>query len=256
MKKGWARLAGQRQYGDAHWLQFRLDDPWPAWSAGQWIAIQPVQGWDPYLPRTVLPIAYQTPFFTIAVSAWLHDAWLADLSAFAPLGKRIIATAPRGRGFSVPSGTGNLFLWAEAAALPYFSSWLQSPPARLNVFLRVDLAADAVWQPPFPFAPAIEYQRIASQNEKSLGQVVELSQWADTIFMVGPYAWFQEIAWRLPEQIGANVDKIQVLLPDSCGYGIGAANDGRLQTERGWFALLKRGPVFRLLDDYLSRRRL
>jgi len=253
MKQGWARLAGQQQYGSAYWLQFRLDDPWPAWIPGQWVAIQPVQSRDPYLPRAVVPIDYIAPFFTIAVPVQSDDAWIADLSAFAPIGKRIVVTAPRGHGFAIPPGANNLFLWAEAPAMPHLVPWLKNPPARLNIFLRVDLAADERWQPPFHFAPASEY--LAGQEGENTAQVAELGQWADAIFLAGSRTWFQKLAWRLPEQIGTSVEKIQVLLPESCGYGIGAANDGRLPTEQGWLSLLRSGPVFRLTTDYLARRR-
>ncbi len=253
VKTNWARLAGQHQYGSSHWLQFRLDWPWKSWTPGQFVLLYPAAGWDPYLPRAVLPLTYQEPFFTISLCPD-SDPWLSDLSRFAAIGKRVHVTTPRGHGFSLPNDSHNLFLLARPSALPHLFTWLQPLSPRLSVLLWVE-ADNNSWQPPFAPAPAVEYQVYAPDQWQREVELDAALQWADATFMAGESTWFHDLAWQLAQRPWLATREIQVLLPDLLQHGLGLAEEERLPTERGTLSLVTDGPVFNFSHDYLRRRR-
>jgi dihydroorotate dehydrogenase electron transfer subunit len=255
-----AELIDRRTTGPAQELTLRSPELARALTPGQAVLVKTGWGLEPYLRRTVHPVAIDAETWTLRVppdSDWGH-AWLRA----APLGTRIDCLGPVGIGYLVPLGVRNvLCVGVGEPAWTLLPVVTQAAARGLSVALAMEARTARELIPTSRLPAAVEYhaltadgRRIESQWAELLAGAVSGSQsgllaWADVVVAAAPLTFYGQLAAAV-KAIRYKVSRgfVQALYPATFLCGSGACQTCVADVAGGRRRVCLRGPVFDLAD--------
>lgn len=248
-----AKLIDRSLTGTSQELQFHAPKLALALQPGQPLLIRSGWGFDPYLRRTLYPIATDAERFTLRLppSGDRGLSWLRMV----PLGSEIDCLGPVGVGFSFPAGIRNLLCLGEGdggwSLLPVVT---QADANHLAVTLAVEANSARNTVPAQRLPLSTEY-RIATVDG-SAGRkgrldalLPDLLRWADAVIAAASMPFYRRLADAIEAQrVVLARDFAQALYPGNFLCGVGACHACAADVAGGRRRVCLRGPVFDLVD--------
>jgi dihydroorotate dehydrogenase electron transfer subunit len=248
-----AELIARETYGPIQELCLRSPRLARRLYAGQAVLVRAGWALEPFLRRTLYPIAIDSESWTLRLppgADWGH-AWLRSV----PLGTQIDCLGPVGRGFSVAPATRNLLCIGEgAAAWELLPAVVTADRQGLSTALAVKSSSPRDTIPPARLPAGVEYR--VAMGDGTPGDTQQLADtlgewlaWADSIFAAGTPAFYTILAGAIKTaRFGIRRGIAQALYHQTFFCGVGACQSCVAELPNGRRRVCLRGPVFDLAD--------
>lgn len=253
MLQGKAQLVNREIHGASQ--ELRLFDPALAQQLGPGQPVLVRTGWglDPYLRRSLYPLAIDAESWTLRLppSGDRGHAWLRMV----PEGSELDCLGPVGIGYTLPEGCRHLLCLGEGESawtlLPLIA---QAHAQQLAVTLAVGVTSARYAIPANRLPLTAEYRVVTVDG--SLGRkgnltahVSDMLLWADTIVAAASLSFYHQLADSIQEQRGVLARGfVQSLFPSTFLCGTGACLGCVADVAGGRRRVCLRGPVFDLVD--------
>lgn len=248
-----ATLRDRSLTGTSQELQFYAPDLAMRLQPGQPLLIRTGWGLDPYLRRTLYPIAADAETFTLRLppSGDRGLAWLR----MAPVGSELDCLGPVGVGFSLPAGIRNLLCLGEGDLVwPLLPVVALADAEHLAVTLAVEANSvrNTIPAPRLPLSTEYRITTIdgsAGRKGRLDALLPDLLRWADAVIAAGSMPFYRRLADAIQEQrVLLARDFAQALYPATFLCGVGACHACAADVAGGRRRVCLRGPVFDLVD--------
>jgi dihydroorotate dehydrogenase electron transfer subunit len=253
-----AELLERRIQGPCQELRLGAPELARQLSAGQAVLVRTGWGSEPFLRRTLYPIAIDDATWTLRLPPsgdWGH-AWLRA----APCGTEIDCLGPVGRGYALERGIRNVFFAGEGeAAWALLPALVQADGIGLSTAFALQSISAHDIIPSSRLPASVEYQ-VATVNGRygHPGQATTFLDgwlaWADAVLAAGSTGFYNQLADAIKTvRFALSRGYAQILYQATFFCGIGACQACVADLASGRRRACLRGPVFDLADLVMAR---